>query len=106
MSYFAGGDAPERVVFEGLRGDNWKGIATRIGRQPSDVIDILSASMSLADHHEWVSHAANRLVLGGSVLWQAMCSVWSNTCADPKQRQEVAALVRLKLEPSPSLSLL
>jgi predicted ATPase len=72
-----GDDAPERVVFEGLLATNWTGVAERLSRNPSDVIDACSSAMTLAAHHDWVRYAADRLVVGGNVLWPILCSEWS-----------------------------
>jgi hypothetical protein len=33
--------------------------------------------MTFSDHHAWVKHAANQLMCGSDVLWQAMCSEWA-----------------------------
>jgi hypothetical protein len=33
--------------------------------------------MTLADHHDWVRLAANKLLFGGDILWQAMCAEWA-----------------------------
>lgn len=75
-----GGDAPEVVVFDGLRGINWGKIHDRVGRQFSDVADACSQAMSMTDHHEWIGAAASRLTLSGDHLWQAMSAEWSNLC--------------------------
>lgn len=72
-----GGDAPERVVFEGLRRADWGDVWTRVGRDLAGVADACSQSMLLGDHHDWVRVAANQLRCGGDVLWQAMCAEWS-----------------------------
>ncbi len=77
-----GGDAPERVIFEALKLRNWNGISQRIGRNVSDTIDACNNAMTLSDHHEWINTAANKLVLGGSVLWQALCAQWAKECLD------------------------
>jgi hypothetical protein len=63
-----GDDATERVVFESLKSQDWRGIAVRTGRKHADVVDACSRAMSLENHHDWVSHAATTLVLGGDVL--------------------------------------
>lgn len=81
-----GGDAPERVIFEALQQRNWQGISQRIGRSISETIDICNSAMTLSDHHEWVSAAANKLVLGGIVLWQALCAQWAKDCLDKTLR--------------------
>ncbi len=72
-----GMDAPERVVFNDLRQNRWGNLWTRVGRDVSDVTDACENSMLLGDHHDWVRYAANRLLLGGETLWQAMCAEWA-----------------------------
>jgi predicted ATPase len=73
-----GGDAPERVVFNGLRARRWGNLWSRIGRDIGVVSDACEAAMLLGDHHDWVNFAANRLMLGSESLWQAMCSEWAS----------------------------
>jgi hypothetical protein len=97
-SVIPGGDAPERVVFEGLKSINWNGLDKRVGRAVSDVIDACTSAMTTSDHHGWVGYAANRLTLGGAILWQAMCAVWASDCADASKTQEIADAVRLRLD--------
>ncbi|WGJ15657.1 AAA family ATPase [Methylocapsa sp. D3K7] len=72
-----GGDAPERVVFEKLQREKWRHLWTRIGRDIALVSDACERAMTLADHHEWIRSAANQLMCGGDVLWQAMCCEWA-----------------------------
>lgn len=79
-SILPGEDAPERVVFEGLAGINWSDVCTRVGRSPSEVIDICNSAMTLGNHHEWVKYAADKLTLGSDNLWQAMCAAWATNC--------------------------
>ena len=75
-----GADAPEQVVFEALKEKNWGKLANRTGRPFSDVADACDQAMSLSNHHEWVRSAASTLVLGGDILWQAMCAEWATSC--------------------------
>jgi predicted ATPase len=82
-----GGDAPERVVFEGLRAKGWGKVAERVGRPFSEVADACIQVMSLTDHHDWVSVAASRLTLSGDHLWQAMSAEWSSLCFDRTEAQ-------------------
>jgi predicted ATPase len=72
-----GGDAPERVVFEDLSTRRWGNLWTRIGRDVALVSDACANAMTLGDHHDWVRVAANQLLCGGEVLWQAMCAEWA-----------------------------
>jgi hypothetical protein len=34
--------------------------------------------MTTSDHHNWVNEAANKMILRGDILWQAMCAEWAN----------------------------
>lgn len=89
-----GDDAPERAVFEGLQAASWPDVAARMGRSPAETIDALNASMALANHHDWVKAAADRLTLGGEILWQALASAWATHCATPQQLESVVQPVR------------
>lgn len=94
-----GGDAPEHVVFEGLNEQDWAGVDRRVGRPISDVIDSCAAAMTLSNHHEWVNAAADRLALGGDVLWQAMCAEWVIRCLDVTEAQAIVDAVSETLTP-------
>jgi predicted ATPase len=92
-----GQDAPERVVFEGLRERNWQGIDLRVGRNIAEVIDACQAGMTSPNHHEWVHSVASRLFLGSDSLWQAMCAVWASDVLPDYERKKITDPIRLKL---------
>lgn len=77
-----GEDAPERVVFERLRHEKWRHLWTKISRDLASTVDACERAMTLENHHEWVQSAANTLMCGGDVLWQAMCSEWADICEE------------------------
>lgn len=68
-----GDDAPERVVFHFLNSVGWPNVASRIERSHSELVDAASAAMTLPNHHDWVRHVADKVVIGGNELWRAMC---------------------------------
>jgi predicted ATPase len=78
-----GEDSPERVVFTDLSAKGWGELAKRIGRDYSQMVDACRQAMTLGDPHEWVNATATPLILGGDILWQAMCAEWANTCLSP-----------------------
>ena len=92
-----GSDAPERVVFEALSNVNWAKLHERVNRNFSDVADACKAAMTYTDHHEWVRLAADRLLLSGIVLWQAMCGEWSRNCLDAAEADTVVAPIEMAL---------
>ncbi len=93
-----GEDAPERVVYEGLRGQNWPGVAERVARGPAETIDALNNAMALENHHDWVKFSGDRLTLGGDILWQALASSWASNCATQEQLQTISQRVRDALD--------
>lgn len=93
-----GEDAPERVVYEGLQGQNWPSVAERIARGPAETINALNNAMTLANHHDWVSFSGDRLTLGSDILWQALASSWAFNCATQDQLQSISQTVRDALD--------
>ena len=85
-----GGDAPERVLFEGLSKRGFEGLAARLSRSLSDVADACNGAMLVADHHEWPRFAADRLAVPGNVLWQGLCAEWSLRCSMQNEAQKLA----------------
>lgn len=85
-----GDDAPERVVFTGLRDRRWGKLHERVGRAYSQVADACSQAMGLPDHHAWIDYTASRLTLGGDTLWQAMCAVWAAECLPEEEAKRIA----------------
>lgn len=78
-----GDDAPEQVIFKALRTRSWANVWSRIGRDTTLVDDACNRAMTLGDHHNWVTHAANELKCGSQPLWQAMCAEWASICLSP-----------------------
>lgn len=55
---------------------------TPANRSHPTLVDAIEQAMTLPDHHDWITHAAASVVLGGNELWRAMCSVWVDRCLD------------------------
>lgn len=96
-----GNDAPEIVVFSELKRRNWQGLAPRLGRTESKVIDTCNQAMTQSDHKEWVQAAADRLAIGTDVLWQSMCAEWAKEGLSESQARSIADLIGLALSDSP-----
>ena len=75
-----GQDAPELVVFEGLKKIHWGDLWTRVARDASSVTDACNASMTLPNHHDWILAAARKLMVGKDILWHTMCAEWAKRC--------------------------
>lgn len=83
-----GGDAPEQVVFKGLREKNWADLWIMVARDDSLVRDACANAMTL-DHHEWVRFAANHMKYSADALWRAMCAEWVKQCLSKADAQTV-----------------
>jgi hypothetical protein len=92
-----GNDAPERVVFGALAERSWLHLWARIGRDISSVIDECSKAMTLGDHHDWVTAAANALKCSANILWQAMCAEWAQQILKPEDAKAVVQPIEDKL---------
>ena len=88
-----GEDAPEQVVFDGLRERAWRGLDERMGRPYPAVVDAFESAMTLSNPHDWVVQAASRLVIGGDNLWQAMCSEWATNSLPKVEAQRITQAV-------------
>ena len=71
-----GDDAPERVVFSKLSENGWSGVASRIDRSHSDLADLGTQALTMPDHHDWIRHVADGIVIGGNELWRAMVKAY------------------------------
>lgn len=89
-----GEDAPERVVFDGLRILNWNGLAPRTGRPFNEIADACTRAIASNNHHEWIDLASNRLLLGGDILWQAMCAEWAKQVLQPTAARGLTDIIR------------
>jgi predicted ATPase len=92
-SLLPGDDAPEIVVFDGLKQKNWGEVPARVGRAIADVADACNSAMTLANHHDWVRSAATKLTLGGAILWQAMCAEWADRCLEEANAKTLTSLI-------------
>lgn len=93
-----GDDAPERVVFEGLQRQGWPDVALRIGRSTAETVDALTRAMTLTDHHDWLGDAADRLLTGSEILWQAMSASWCARSAVVSERDQIVQPISDALE--------
>lgn len=88
-----GGDAPERVVFNGLRPRRFGSVWSHIARDVSMVQDSCTRAMTLSDHHDWCRIAANQLMCSADSLWRALCVEWVSTLPATEGNELVQAII-------------
>jgi hypothetical protein len=62
-------------------------------RDTSLVSDACNASLALTEHHDWVPEAAKRLMIGGNILWHAMCAEWVKRCLSDDEASRIKQYV-------------
>jgi hypothetical protein len=94
-----GDDAPERVVFEGLKAKKWALLPMRTGRDFPAIEDACARAMTIGNHHEWAIAVAKDLALGGDVLWQIFCAAWAASCLTKMEASKVVEPILEVLTP-------
>jgi predicted ATPase len=81
-----GGDAPERVVIEQLRERGFPGVATALARSHTQLTDAVDHALTLSDHHDWVPHICDRMLLARAEFWGACVRQWVRDCLSDAER--------------------
>ncbi|MGD1277945.1 MAG: AAA family ATPase [Tepidisphaeraceae bacterium] len=93
-----GDDAPERVVFEGLANKQWAGVAERIERSHSELVDATQTAMTLTNHHDWLKSVADKLIIGSNDLWRAMVISWVKECSIRADARKIVERIQSALD--------
>jgi predicted ATPase len=88
-----GDDAPERVVYAGLKSKSWPKVADKIERSHANFVDAAEGAMTVQDCHDWNRIVGDKITVGGDTLWRAMCTVWARECLDSKTAKPVVSAV-------------
>ena len=68
------------MIFEGLEKKQWIGVAERLERSHSELVDATQMAMTLTNHHDWLKSVADRLIVGSNDLWRSMVISWTKDC--------------------------
>ena len=89
-----GGNAPERVVFEGLRDKSWPKLSERFGIGAGDLLTYLEDAILDADHHKWPSLVGDRVIKSATSVWEIMATEWCRACLEDQERERITSTVR------------
>lgn len=95
-----GDDAPERVVFAAVAALNWIGIADRLNRSHSALVNACQTAMTIPDHHDWIGSVADALVVGGNDLWRAFCICYVQQYLNAEQKDRVVNPIHDSVDPT------
>jgi predicted ATPase len=88
-----GGDAPERVVFQGLRAKAWARLHERFGIGAGDLHTYLDDAILDPNFHRWPTLVGDRIVKSTVSVWEILVTEWCKEClAEPDRDQFVASV--------------
>ena len=89
-----GGQAPERVVFEGLRAKGWPNLTSRFGIGAGDLFSYLEDAMLIPDHHDWSTAVGDRIQKSRTSVWEILVAEWARECLSPTDRTAIVEEIR------------
>ncbi len=92
-----GGDAPERVIYEGLNSIGFPNVASIIARSHSELVNHCQTAMTLPDHHDWNKSVADNIICGGNELWRALGRSWVEEVYKPDATNFIVIALNDKL---------
>ncbi|MBO9644120.1 MAG: AAA family ATPase [Pseudacidovorax sp.] len=92
-----GADAPERVVFLGLKAKNWGRLHERFGIGAGELHTYLDDAVLDADFHRWPTLIGNRIIKSSTSVWEIMAAEWCRECLDKADRDNLVSSVKTKL---------
>lgn len=92
-----GDDAPERVVFGGLRADGWTNLDGRFGIGAGALFEYLEDAMRNENHHDWPSLVGDRIRKSASSVWEIMATEWARQSLPEEERDLIVETIRARL---------
>lgn len=92
-----GNDAPERVIFLGLRNHNWGNLHDRFGIGAGDLHTYLEDALLNADFHRWPSLVGDRILKSSTSVWETMVTEWCRLCLTDAERDVVVNAIKESL---------
>jgi len=89
-----GNDAPERVVFHGLRGHNWGRLHERFGIGAGDLHTYLEDALLNPDYHRWPSLVGDRILKSATSVWETMATEWCRECLITADRDVIVSEIQ------------
>jgi hypothetical protein len=89
-----GDDAPERVVFLGLRARNWGSLHERFQIGAGDLHTYLEDALLNADFHRWPSLVGDRILKSSTSVWETMTTEWCRLCLTEEDMNAIVAAIQ------------
>jgi predicted ATPase len=84
-----GAEAPERIVFQGLRDQNWGNLHDRFGIGAGALHGYLEDTMLDANFHAWPSKVGDHILKSAQSVWEIMATEWCRVCLADVDRDAI-----------------
>ena len=89
-----GNEAPEYVVFNGLKGLNWKDLQERFGIGAGSLFTILEDAMLDPYNHKWTSLVGDKVLKSSTSVWEILCNQWCKICLTEEEKGVIVEAVK------------
>jgi hypothetical protein len=98
-----GGDAPERVIFNGLRAKGWGKLHERFGIGAGDLHSYLDDVVLDPNFHRWPNLLGDRIIKSAVSVWETLVTEWCKECLLDLDRDALIGSVENLLPPAATL---
>lgn len=92
-----GGDAPEKMVFAGLKALKWNNLDHRFGIGAGTLFDHFNDAMLSPDHHEWCGIIGDKIKQGRKQVWDIFANEWCKQALQADQRKIILDAIKDRL---------
>jgi len=92
-----GNDAPERVVFLGLKQHNWAMLHERFGIGAGSLHTYLDDALLNPHFHQWPSLVGDRILKSATSVWETMATEWCRVCLTDVDRDVIVEAIQATL---------
>lgn len=83
-----GNQAPEQVIFHGLKEKNWGHLHERFGIGAGDLHSYFEDAMLDPDFHAWPTKVGDKILKSKTSVWETMCTEWCKHCLDVEFQED------------------
>lgn len=96
-----GSEAPERVVFAGLKSKNWGRLHERFGIGAGDLHGYLEDAILSSDFHRWPTLVGDKILKSGTSVWEILVTEWCKECLTDSERDRFVDSITAVLPAGP-----
>lgn len=85
-----GNVAPERLVYNGLKGAGWPNLPQRFGIGAGSLFAALDDAILQPDHHDWNTMVGDQVLKSSTSVWEILANEWCKVCLDANDRKAIA----------------